>query len=297
MLLANHPGFFDAVGNAVNDRGEAFNLGIGQPDIGQYDQPERCFGPCFGAGLFRKSAFEISQVGALDDRYFMYYEDVDWNWRANLLGFSFVTVPLAEVYHQHSGSTSQLPFDFKYHLIERNLLCTVAKNFAGPHALRVAVARIKAHLRAAVYSHNRKAHLRIVVGFLRRLPGLLTDRRDIQARRVCPDGVIVAFGAHEATFFDPATRQPTIALEPLTVAYGRRAAITGDRRSRELSAALAALSPVAPRLSPHTVEARLQELLRDEPASVQTLAHSYVEMLAKQTGGLDLREPLAEVPS
>ena len=55
MLLASDPTVIDAIGNAINEKGEAFNIGLGQPDLGQYDTPASCFGPCFGAALFRRS--------------------------------------------------------------------------------------------------------------------------------------------------------------------------------------------------------------------------------------------------
>ena len=41
----DRPATIDAVSNAVNERGEAFNVGLGQPDLGQYDRSTPCFGP------------------------------------------------------------------------------------------------------------------------------------------------------------------------------------------------------------------------------------------------------------
>ena len=44
LLFLRDPHVIDAVGNAVNEYGAAFNVGIGQLDVGQYDRVERCFG-------------------------------------------------------------------------------------------------------------------------------------------------------------------------------------------------------------------------------------------------------------
>ena len=49
----------------------------------------------------------IHEVGKLDDRYFAYYEDLDWCQRAEQHGYHAYVVPEAVVYHKKSGSTSQ----------------------------------------------------------------------------------------------------------------------------------------------------------------------------------------------
>ena len=269
MLLRGSPGFFDAVGNAINERGEAFNLGIGQPDVGQYDLAEACFGPCFGAGLFRKSAWEADQVGPLDESYFMYYEDVDWNWRANLLGFSSITEPSAEVYHQHSGSAALLPFSFKYGLIERNLLCSVFKNFETRHAIALLRGRVKTHMRGMSRGRSVRTTARLLGGFAVRIPQLWADRRQIQARRVRTDAEVVRFSANEQVFFDPNTRGPFYNLESLIVAYRRRAAVCGDAKAAAIAERAAVLAPLAFRFDPGFLESRMDELLAEEPAAAR----------------------------
>ena len=45
LLFFHERDLIDAVGNAVDKSGNAFNVGIGQLDIGQYDRVERTFGP------------------------------------------------------------------------------------------------------------------------------------------------------------------------------------------------------------------------------------------------------------
>ena len=137
MLLAADPTVIDAVGNAVNAKGEAFNIGLGQPDLGQFDVPGPCFGPCFGAAMFRRSAFAREHVGPLDESLFLYYEDVDWNWRSQLLGYTSVTEPYARVRHVMSAATRHLDYGFKFHLTERNLLICVLKNFTWRRALAI----------------------------------------------------------------------------------------------------------------------------------------------------------------
>jgi GT2 family glycosyltransferase len=208
MLLAGHHEVIDAVGNCVNDRAEAANVGLGQPDIGQFDTSAQVFGPCFGAGMFRRSAFGSGVVGPLDERMFMYYEDVDWNWRAQLLGFESITEPKALVMHQMSSSTRHLAYDFKFHYTERNLMLCALKNFSGRRALHVWVTRSAGLLLGAVKGHYPAAGFKAVVGTLRMLPSTLKLRRSVQRSRLRSDAQVTQFAAANRTFFDAVTYQP-----------------------------------------------------------------------------------------
>jgi GT2 family glycosyltransferase len=51
----------------------------------------------------------IDQVGMLDDRYFMYSEEVDWCRRIRAAGWAILTAPAARVIHYGGQSTSQMP--------------------------------------------------------------------------------------------------------------------------------------------------------------------------------------------
>lgn len=53
------------------------------------------------------STQRIAEVGVLDDRLFLYYEDVDWCARAQKLGLKSYVVPQALVYHKKSKATGQ----------------------------------------------------------------------------------------------------------------------------------------------------------------------------------------------
>lgn len=207
MLLAGQSKVIDAVGNCVNDRGEAANIGLGQPDLAQFDTPALIFGPCFGAGMFRRTAFLPSAVGPLDERLFLYYEDVDWNWRAQLLGYESITEPRAVVMHQMSSSTRHLAYDFKFHLTERNLMVCALKNFSGPRALHIWVTRSAGLLLGALKGHYPTAGLKAVLGTLRLLPSTLRQRRRVQKLRVRTDAQVTQFAAHNRTFFDAITYQ------------------------------------------------------------------------------------------
>lgn len=134
----------DSVGNAINPDGSVFNVGIGQVDLGQFDRPRRVFGLCFAAAFIERSAFD--RVGLVDESYFAYLEDVDWCYRANMLGYEFYTSPNAVVRHYHSGTTrALLTNDQKYYLLHRNLIRTLLKNYSLRN-LRPVLRKIMIHV-------------------------------------------------------------------------------------------------------------------------------------------------------
>ena len=49
--------------------------------------------------LVRRSA--VDRVGAMDERFFLYFEDVDWCWRMGRAGFDVLYVPDARMEHRH----------------------------------------------------------------------------------------------------------------------------------------------------------------------------------------------------
>jgi GT2 family glycosyltransferase len=212
MILSQHglsEVVLDSIGNAVNERGEAFNIGLGQPDLGQYDHQTLVFGPCFGAALFRREAFNENHVGKLDEDLFLYYEDVDWNWRAQLLGYSSMTAPTAVAHHSMSVTMRNHGYDAKFHLTERNLLICALKNFELSTAIRVTTKRILGLLKGSLTGrHYPLPGLKAVGGFARQMPRTLIKRRTLHERRQRTDAAITAFAVGECTFFDAVTYTP-----------------------------------------------------------------------------------------
>jgi len=55
--------------------------------------------------LIRRAAWE--EVGPLDDRFFMYYEDIDWCYRARQAGWIIYYVPTAQITHHHRQESAR----------------------------------------------------------------------------------------------------------------------------------------------------------------------------------------------
>lgn len=184
MLLFDRRDHIHSAGDGYGRDGIPFNRGVWQRDEGQFDEPGWIFGGCGGAVAYRSTM--LDDVGYFDESFFMYCEDVDLNWRAQLAGWKCWYVPQAVVYHKLSA-TGGGPIA-SYHT-GRNTLWVIAKNYPGSllrkywrRILRAQWAIARDALRAW-RGEAARARLRgQLAGFLR-LPGRLGQRRAIQASR------------------------------------------------------------------------------------------------------------------
>jgi GT2 family glycosyltransferase len=74
------------------------HLGQNEYDIGQYQNPRPVDWISGCAILVRREVFE--QIGLLDERFFMYSEEVDFCLRARKIGWEIIHVPSAKVWHK-----------------------------------------------------------------------------------------------------------------------------------------------------------------------------------------------------
>lgn len=271
MLLYRDPEIIDCIGNLLTPAGDAFNMGIGQIDIGQYDVSERVFGACFGAALVRKSGFKEDAVGALEERFFMYYEDVDWNYRANALGYKIVTAPKAVVYHHHSAATKKFSYDMKYELIQLNLLRTVFQNVQGRKVVaKLIMARLKNHVISILRKQYRKASLKVLWKFLLDIPDCVKKRNELKKRRVVDDMDIFKYSYGEIPFFDPVAYAPIKSLDTLEFIYSRKCLVDADPKYQGILNYLRLIKFNKLRFEREVSRSMLDELFMGEPERIKT---------------------------
>lgn len=100
------------------------NRGVDEQDIGQYDKDEEMelvSGACM---LVRKEVFE--KIGFFDERYFLYYEDTDFCFRARKNGFKIFYIPEAVVFHKNAQAT-ELGSPLQDYFITRNRMLFASK--------------------------------------------------------------------------------------------------------------------------------------------------------------------------
>jgi GT2 family glycosyltransferase len=102
MLLMEPPHRIDSAGHIYSLwRCAGVDIGRSEPNKNRADRAW-VFGACAGAALYRRSLFD--DIGLFDEDFFLIYEDVDLNMRAQLAGHQCLYVPDALVYHKRRGS-------------------------------------------------------------------------------------------------------------------------------------------------------------------------------------------------
>ncbi len=136
----------DYVDGSLTWYGMGYKWECEKPDTGEYDVAQDVLFAT-GSAMFVR-AEDYKAVGGFDDRYFMFYEDVDLGWRLNLLGRRVRYVPGSVAYHRHHASMKSYGPWLERFLLERNALVSLYKNFgeewlarALPAALVLAVRR------------------------------------------------------------------------------------------------------------------------------------------------------------
>jgi GT2 family glycosyltransferase len=189
-----------ADGRTINSAGDLFcrdgaarQRGAGQPDGPEWNRLEPVFGAMGGAATYRRAM--LADVGLLDDAFFMYLEDVDLAFRAQLRGWACLYQPLARVYHRGSASGGGRLASF-YN--GRNLIRLLAKDLPVglvprmlPAILRYQARRAREAL-VAWRGEAARATLRGQMCGLAGLPRHLADRPPVQSRRRVSDDALYA---------------------------------------------------------------------------------------------------------
>jgi GT2 family glycosyltransferase len=178
-------------GRTINSAGDLFcrdgaarQRGNGCADGPEWDLPARVFGAMGGAAAYRRAL--LADVGLFDERFFMYLEDVDLAFRAQLRGWSCVYQPRARVRHR-GGASGGGKLESFYN--GRNLIRLLAKDLPGGLVARMlpAIVRFQARrAREALVAWRgsaARATLRGQLAGLAELPRHLADRPPVQRRR------------------------------------------------------------------------------------------------------------------
>jgi GT2 family glycosyltransferase len=190
----------DGAGDVVSWSGSCVRRGRGEPDRGQFDEPEEVFSASGAAALYRRSAFET--VGLFDEDFYAYLEDVDWGFRARLAGFTCRYVPTAVGYHI-GGATTGEAADFYHAHLRRNAALLVLKDYPASRIFRHAhevVAYQLALLLVSVREGKGRQHLRGWGEALRGMPKTLRKRRRIQRGRRIEPASLEALLGHDRGF-------------------------------------------------------------------------------------------------
>jgi len=178
----------DSTGITMNnmfsgDRGE------NKEDCGQFEKYEFIFGASGAASLYKREMLEDIKIGNeyFDEDFFIYVEDVDLSWRAQLYGWKGIYTPNAIAYHER-GATRRDNERIKkgyYTIGYRNRYLAILKNSLVSnilkHILRILMRETWFFL-SNLWQRNFYI-LKVPFLSLKLLPRMVKKRREIQKRR------------------------------------------------------------------------------------------------------------------
>ncbi len=195
--------------------GMGYKRHAGQADDGSHDVSRDVLFATGSAMFVRAEVYRA--LGGFDERFFMFYEDVDLGWRLNLRGWRVRYEPRSLAFHRHHASMSKVdsPDNAReLFLLERNALAALYKNVSDttlakalPAALALAVRRATARGdvdptqleigrpdtgdATVAIPRTTLAGILAIDQFVELLPSLASSRQAEQAARVRSDADLV----------------------------------------------------------------------------------------------------------
>jgi GT2 family glycosyltransferase len=105
MFEGERDKIWNAGGGYLKILGMTKSIGIGQTDHGQFDQENDT--PWITGCCMLVRSEVIREVGKLDERYFAYYEDVEWSLRIRKNGYRLRYLPQSKIFHVAGGSSKK----------------------------------------------------------------------------------------------------------------------------------------------------------------------------------------------
>jgi GT2 family glycosyltransferase len=186
-LIFDNPQTVNSAGDGLTTAGVGFNRGLGR-NAADFNVPEPVFGACGAAVLYRRRM--LDEIGFLDEDFFLYDEDTDLNFRAQLAGWKCVYVPTAVAYHVANATAKRLS-DLHVYYHTRNLEFVWIKNMPFELMLRFGHHKVIQEVGSFCYLCLRHGKwgpfFRAKRDALRMLPLMLAKRKKIQIRRRVPN--------------------------------------------------------------------------------------------------------------
>ncbi len=170
----------NSAGDGITTGGVGYNRGLGS-NVASYDKSDFVFSGCGAAVLYRRQMLE--EIGFLDEDFFLYDEDTDLSFRAQLAGWKCAYVADAIAYHKSNTTAGRLS-DTHVYYHTRNLEFVWIKNMPLALMFRFAHHKLLQEIGSFCYLCLRHGkwwpYLRAKWDALRMLPRMWRKRRPIQ---------------------------------------------------------------------------------------------------------------------
>jgi len=183
IVLHDQPDRLNTAGNAIHFCGFGFCDRYRAPVAEVLPDPGEVRSVPYASGaalLLRLAALE--KAGAFDERLFLYHEDCDLQIRLRQVGYDVVVVAASRIAHKYDAGFSARKMAF----LERNRWFLLLKDWPLPRLLAAAPALAGTELAVLALAAKGgwlRAKLNTYREIARALPGVLADRKVVQARR------------------------------------------------------------------------------------------------------------------
>jgi GT2 family glycosyltransferase len=176
--------------------------GSQEVDNGHYLNFEYVFGATAAAALYRRSMIEDIQIQGefFDPDFFVYREDADVAWRAQLMGWRCIYTPMARGYHVRNvlpGNRRALPPVINMHSVKNRFLLRI-KNMTPDlyrrNWLSITTRDLVVFGACLLHEHS---SLKAFVYLARNWKRVLAKRREIMRRRKAKDDYIASWFSYE----------------------------------------------------------------------------------------------------
>ena len=270
--------FIESVGLYIDGNLNLGHYGLGQLDLSQYNRCEDIFGFSFVSALVRRRAFLKDKVGPVDPGFFLFYEDVDFSYRAALHGYKFRSCPQAILYHRHGYSfrDEATGFQTKYYWQKLNQLKTAYKNSEDGNLKRIINNEFSIHRSNYNDPNMRAVSKRVVRDFKGSIRGLRKKRQYIQFSRQIFDSDVTKYSWGEPVFFDMARNEPIYTISNILQSYKRLFSLIGNERYEGYVNYLTSLENTKFKIESSLFKDILHGKLEYEPISV----HEFIDRLS-----------------
>lgn len=182
----------DSAGHGIDKTRWHHNIGDTCKDDGSFDKEGYVFGVCGALGFYRREMLEDIALNGnqyFDEMFFQTIEDVDLDWRAQLMGWKCYYTPEAIAYHVRKGSGWDKKGFFMYHNYKNRYLL-ILKNDLLLHVIQCLPWIIFYEIRHFYYFWKYPVHrfdrgplVKGIFGSFLYLVSAFRKRRIIQARR------------------------------------------------------------------------------------------------------------------
>lgn len=173
--------------------GYGFDVGFGTHDLNLKRTTNEVFSPNGAAFAVKRQVFE--EVGGFNEELFMYFDETDLSWRAQIAGYRVASSPTSIVRHMITPDRAYNPRS--RYFIDRNTLWSAARNYQPasllvflPTSLATRLGMILLFAILGRHEHARSA-FRAVTDFIASLPKLFKERGShAQIRRLSDSQVM-----------------------------------------------------------------------------------------------------------